>query len=586
MNNNIKPELKVISNYLTLENKETFIIPEYQRAYSWDIEQCDKLWEDIDNFIQDKKDNKKHYFFGTIIIDCSSGNQKQLIDGQQRTTTFFLLLKAMLFVLDETIHKVVDADERQKMVRRKEKLIKLLFKATDDTIDDFLEEGYASHHTDIITNKSINECYKEEFKTIMKASDLSDATNNVTKIKYKQKDNRYTHYFRNCKFFYEKLKDANINIVQLVDGFLKKCQVIEIKTWDMGQAIAMFNSLNSTGMPLSDADIISAYAYKNIDDTNEFNAKWEEIIYYAKQLESEIKIDLDAILQQYMYIHRGIKNNSGAAVSLRSYYLDDEELVKKPTELCNHLLKIIALWEVAQRYHIVKVMLKCNHNIKYYLASFLYRYNNIQDFNEQEFLDFCEILLRQFILLEIVEAGYSDTRFKTFLFKENIKFVDSKISLQEIIDDFDNHITKNWKREDIIDVIKCYNKSKKTLVYVNEYLYNKEKGNEFILYSECDVEHIMPSSGGNLDSIRKDANISDKEEFDDIVDKLGNKILLESAINRNIGNDWFRTKQNKYKDSQYAIAKSLSNYNQSWTKEDIEKATDKVAKRITRFIFG
>ena len=79
-----------------------------------------------------------------------------------------------------------------------------------------------------------------------------------------------------------------------------------------------------------------------------------------------------------------------------------------------------------------------------------------------------------------------------------------------------------------------------------------------------------------------------------IVNKLGNKILLEDAINQSISNEWFRSKKQNsisqksgYKDSRYHIANALTTYpSDVWTKEDIETATKKAAKRILDFIFA
>ena len=90
----IEPKLKLISEYLKIDEKSIFSIPEYQRGYSWNNEQCDKLWQDIENFRD--SDMTDPYFFGTIIVDCSETNKYKLIDGQQRTTTFILLLKPCL----------------------------------------------------------------------------------------------------------------------------------------------------------------------------------------------------------------------------------------------------------------------------------------------------------------------------------------------------------------------------------------------------------------------------------------------------------------------------------------------------------
>ena len=91
----IEPALKKIGEYLKLEKGTEFAIPEYQRAYSWEVKQCDKLWQDIEDFIITGANDP--YFFGTIIISCEDDDKKlSLIDGQQRTTTFILLFKALL----------------------------------------------------------------------------------------------------------------------------------------------------------------------------------------------------------------------------------------------------------------------------------------------------------------------------------------------------------------------------------------------------------------------------------------------------------------------------------------------------------
>lgn len=136
------------------------------------------------------------------------------------------------------------------------------------------------------------------------------------------------------------------------------------------------------------------------------------------------------------------------------------------------------------------------------------------------------------------------------------------------------------------------------LVYLNEYLFANEIGLPFVLGDKYDIEHIMPQSGANLDIIRKDAQIESREEFDDFVNKLGNKILLEEKINRAIGNEWFRTKvstklsdKTGYIDSNCPIASALvkkyaDDTKPYWCKKDIENATNVASDRIVAFIFG
>lgn len=119
MKKDIDPKLKLISSYLKTEN-EIFVIPEYQRSYSWTILECDKLWQDIETFMEssevNESGNKEPYFFGTIIADCSVDNKINLIDGQQRTTTFVLLLKALLVRLQEILTNINNDEDTASLI--------------------------------------------------------------------------------------------------------------------------------------------------------------------------------------------------------------------------------------------------------------------------------------------------------------------------------------------------------------------------------------------------------------------------------------------------------------------------------------
>jgi HEPN domain-containing protein len=602
MAKNIEPTLKLISGYLKLDKSENFVIPEYQRGYSWDINQCDKLWQDIDAFIS--SDASDPYFFGTIIVDCSESNKFSLIDGQQRTTTFLLLLKALLIKLNDVIKNIPNDEDSESLKfglkSNRNKIMAILYKAEDEEIPSMLKDNSKTQNILILDNKSINELYLDEVKKIIEAVDFKISEQSVHKIPRKQKDNKYTKHFRNFKYFYNKLgekSDSQLN--QFAKVFLEKCQVIEIRSWQIEQAITMFNSLNSTGMPLSDADIISAQLYsKSGTDKQDFNEQWENINKLANELNTRRIVNIDAVLQQFMYINRAvnkeyIKDSSVDVTTpgLRRYYTDiRKELLNDPIKLCENLYKITIIWDKIKDYPIVKLLLKCNENAKLYLSSYLYRFET-QDVSESNVSDICLCLLRLFTLLELVDVGYSSSKFKTFLFSENIKLVDKAVSIETIKINFNDHIRKNWNEQDITEAISGYDKN--LLVYINEFLYAQSKGLKFDFADNVNIEHIMPASGNNISTIREDAGISDKEEFSMIVNKLGNKILLEEKINKSIGNEWFKTKKqtsinNKsgYKDSKYAIAVALTSYpSDIWTKDDIDTATNKGIERIVDFIF-
>jgi len=604
MAKNIEPTLKLISSYLKLGKTENFVIPEYQRGYSWDITQCDKLWQDIEDFISSNASDP--YFFGTIIVDCSESSKFSLIDGQQRTTTFLLLLKALLIRLNNAIKNIPSDDEDSEALKaglraNRNKIMAILYKAEEEEIPSMLKDNTKTQNILVVENKSINELHSGEVIKIIEAIDFETSEQNVYKIPRKQKDNKYTNHFRNFKYFYDKLGDkSDSQLNQFAKVFLDKCQVIEIRSWQIEQAITMFNSLNSSGLPLADADIISAQLYSKAgDDKKEFNSNWESINRLADELNTRKIVNIDAVLQQFMYINRAINKEyvKDASVDvttpgLRRYYTDiKKELLSEPLVLCNSLDKITKTWDLIKDYPVVKLLLKCNENAKLYLSSYLYGIE-ISDITEAKVIDVCECLLSLFTILELVDAGYSSSKFKTFLFGENIKLVDKTISIDTIKNNFKDHISKNWNEQDIIDAISEYDKN--LLVFLNEYLYAKSKITKFDFAENVNIEHIMPASGRNISTIRTDAGITDKDEFNSIVNKLGNKILLEEDINKSIGNEWFKTKKQNsintksgYKDSKYAIAVALTNYSKdTWTKEDIEISTNKAIERIVKFIFN
>ena len=81
--------------------EKCFIIPEYQRPYSWTINQCETLWDDLYEFIfpddnADNFDERNEYYLGSIVTFSNKENEKdkEVIDGQQRLTTLTLLLRA------------------------------------------------------------------------------------------------------------------------------------------------------------------------------------------------------------------------------------------------------------------------------------------------------------------------------------------------------------------------------------------------------------------------------------------------------------------------------------------------------------
>lgn len=95
---------EILSLNASGQSGKSYIIPEYQRPYKWDIEKCETLWIDITNFYDETKDGKDiEYFLGTIVTCNDPSNPKviDVIDGQQRLTTIMLMLRAFYSKLEE-----------------------------------------------------------------------------------------------------------------------------------------------------------------------------------------------------------------------------------------------------------------------------------------------------------------------------------------------------------------------------------------------------------------------------------------------------------------------------------------------------
>ncbi len=630
MAKNIDPQLVKVGEYLKLDEDVKFEIPEYQRSYAWDITRCDKLWSDIKDFIENG--SKDPYFFGTIIISCEKNDSRySLIDGQQRTTTFMLLLKALLIQINKRLLEMIDDEEsdilKSGLKERRRNITSILYQVDVDEITDFPKEEKDRkiyNQFNNLINNSNQEIYKQDLVNIMTSVSLEEAEAKVTKIPYKQKDNKYTNFFRNFKHFYEK---EELNQTEFLNKFskvlLESCQVIEIKSWNVEQAITMFNSLNSDGMPLTDSDIIYSKmfaAVKTEDERKLLGRKWRYLIELTKGIQNEKIISINSLLNQKMYLYRSKDgdtiNASGnidvTTPGLRRYYTDiNQEHINNPIEFCNELIILAYIWNIVKDSAIIKVLFYFNDNSKLFLASYFSRFDHLFSFDTNEKINIKEedknyliknveiigeLMLRLFTILSLVDTGYSSSNFKSFLFNEEIKLANLSIDNTIIVEDFNKHINKNWEKEYIKLKLEEYEKN--DIVYLNEYLFAKDSKLEFNITSDIDIEHIMPQSGKNINTIQQDAKIENADMWREYVNKIGNKILLEYDINRSIGNEWFRTKvstrikdKSGYIDSKYPLARFLvekyENQNKPfWTKDDIDNMTKEAVNRIAKFIFN
>ncbi len=215
--------------YLTdlIEGKLTrFVIPVYQRNYDWKQEQCGRLFDDL---VEVVKTDRDEHFFGSIVSQTPRG-ERVVIDGQQRITTVFLLLAAIRSQLRAGVVAAEDAE------------------LADDIDEYYLIDR--KHRNDQKLRLKLIKSDRKAFAAILDEKEAGFVPDsNVT---------------QNFLYFKERIASADVEVDDLYEAIKSLC-VIDI-TLDPGDdAQLIFESLNSTGLDLSEADKIRNFVLMNLD---------------------------------------------------------------------------------------------------------------------------------------------------------------------------------------------------------------------------------------------------------------------------------------------------------------------------------
>ncbi|WP_010494814.1 DUF262 and DUF1524 domain-containing protein [Paenibacillus elgii] len=216
-----------------LQGTKQFIIPIYQRKYSWTINQCRQLWNDI---VRAAEDNKvKGHFVGSIVYierglyQISSVPQLLIIDGQQRMTTLALFLLALGKAIEES---------GQTWDITKKKIMNYYLVNIE-------EEGDLYH------------------KLILTKSDKDTL---ISLISDKKLPEEYSlRVYENFNYFLDAIKSSGIDLNKLNEG-ISKLIVVDISLdRDHDNPQLIFESLNSTGLDLSQADLIRNFVLMKLE---------------------------------------------------------------------------------------------------------------------------------------------------------------------------------------------------------------------------------------------------------------------------------------------------------------------------------
>jgi uncharacterized protein with ParB-like and HNH nuclease domain/predicted transport protein len=276
-----------------LQGTKQFIIPIYQRTYSWALSDCQQLWNDILRVANDER--TPAHFVGSIvyvekgIYHVSSVTQLLVIDGQQRLTTLTLLLAALGEILEE------QGKESNAVITRTKICNYYLFNV--------VEEGEA-HYKLLLTQSD-----RDTLRYILEGG----VEPHLPSMRMKE----------NYLFFKEQLQQSGIDLGIIYRGISKLIMVDISLDQDHDNPQLIFESLNSTGVDLSQADLIRNYVLMGLDTDEQTNLYKN---YWYPMEQSFLRVDgiklFDRFMRDYLTIKQEgvIPNINEVYTGFKAYY--------------------------------------------------------------------------------------------------------------------------------------------------------------------------------------------------------------------------------------------------------------------------
>jgi uncharacterized protein with ParB-like and HNH nuclease domain len=542
-------------------NKTQFVIPVYQRNYDWSTSQCKQLLDDI--LEVGTSDKMNAHFIGSVVYVhddvYTSSRIKELtvIDGQQRLTTLTLIYLA---------------------------LYRLAIEINDEALVNEISETYL-----------INKFAPEEGKLKLRPTE-----NNDKAIKYllrSDKDEEFSDFSKvidNYNYFKSRIAEESFDYV--LKG-LSKLMFVEIsldREKDDPQRI--FESLNSTGLELSQADLIRNYILMGLnrrDQNKIYNNYWEIIEKLAKDETLNTSKVSDYIRDYLTLVNNKIPNKSKVYLEFKG---------KFPTADLQELEKNLSPIKSLVKFY-NKLLNPKNEPDKDIRLQLEYinrlEINVVYPFLMKVYEDYSENIIEKSTFINILNfmQSFAWRRFIVGLPTNALNKI--FMTLYEKVDK-DNYLLslQQWllkrpgsqrfpKNKEVIESLKLkdvYNIKSKNRTYLLERLENFENKEPVIIEGNADItiEHIFPQNPEpkwKVDLGADEYNLI-KETF---LNTIGNLTL--SGNNGKLGNKPFVFKRDLenagYKDSRLWLNKYLS-IAEKWDHAEIERRFDLLAERFLK----
>jgi len=220
----------------TVFSSRKYIIPDYQRDYSWNVnEEITVFWDDFIYYLD--KNPKSNFFIGPMVFKAESVNASQfeVIDGQQRLITFSILISVLVFLFEKYKNEDLSNGLKQTLIYKDHKNIDQLAIET--------EQPYPFFQNTIFHAKKIKPSNKNE----------------------KRIDNARLFFIEELEEKLEGFKDGDnkIEFLEKVRDYLFDIDTVIMVSDDGTDAFTIFETINTRGKDLSSLDLLKNYIAKN-----------------------------------------------------------------------------------------------------------------------------------------------------------------------------------------------------------------------------------------------------------------------------------------------------------------------------------
>ncbi len=532
-----------------------FVIPVYQRNYDWKTENCRQLYDDLVKIV---KGNRKSHFFGSLVsVYNPEGDHEEflVIDGQQRLTTVSLLFLAMYNLIEKGIVTPEDDKLKQRI------------------FENYLVDKYQPEDTRIKLKPVKND--QMAFGKLFAEPESYIRESNLTV---------------NYQYFYDRIQKQEITIDQLYAA-IRCLEIIDIKLNTEDNPQLIFESLNSTGLDLSEGDKIRNFILMGLP-TKEQDEYYDK---YWNRIEICTKYDVSAFIRDYLSVkQQAIPQQKKVYVNFKDYV----ELGDIQTE---PLLK--DMLDYAKRYQVLLEGKTGNAA----LDACIFRLNRLETTVTRPF--FLEVLRlydeRTLTLAQVTDVFLTTENYlfrrticdlptsslnKIFLMlhREVIRYDGTE---ENYVDKFKFALLSKRERarfprdDEFVEAFaerQIYSMNSKNKIYIMERIENFGTAEDKDIYRHCDdgtysIEHIMPQH--LTPSWQKELG----EDYEQIHEKWLHRManLTLTAYNSKYSNSSFeekKTMQNGFDDSGIRMNTWIAKKDK-WTLTELEERNDYLMQR-------